>query len=211
MLSCTLFDSAIPWTVACRAPLSMDFPRLDYWSALSFPTPGDLPNSGIEPESPVSPTSAGRFFTTEPPGKPPDIYRAVGDLGSIPGLGRFPGGGHGNPLQYSCLENPHEQRSLVGYSPWGCKESDTTEWLSTLYAKQRLKSWHRWPPLWSQEMIVEYLLCAQSIPGAWDRRGIQEKRSCSHRVYILIGGDRYWTTYKSCRKNSRGLPWQSSG
>ena len=37
----------------------------------------------------------------------------VGDLGSIPGLGRSPGGGHGNPLQYSCLENPHGQRNLV--------------------------------------------------------------------------------------------------
>ena len=37
----------------------------------------------------------------------------VGDLGSIPGLGRFPGGESGNPLQYSCLENPHEQRSLA--------------------------------------------------------------------------------------------------
>jgi len=36
-------------------------------------------------------------------------------------------GGHGNPLQYSCLENPHGLRSQVGYSPWGCKESDTTE------------------------------------------------------------------------------------
>ena len=43
----------------------------------------------------------------------------VGDLGLIPGLGRSPGGGHGNPLQYSCLENPHRQRSLVGFSPWG--------------------------------------------------------------------------------------------
>ena len=47
----------------------------------------------------------------------------------IPGLGRSCGGGHGNPLQYFCLENPHGQRSLVGYSPWGCKESDTTEQL----------------------------------------------------------------------------------
>ena len=54
----------------------------------------------------------------------------AGDLGSIPGLGRYPGGGRGNPLQYSCLENPHGQRSLAGYSPWGCKESDTTEQLS---------------------------------------------------------------------------------
>ena len=44
----------------------------------------------------------------------------AGDMGLIPELGRSPGGGQGNPLQYSCLENPME-RSLVGYSPWGCK------------------------------------------------------------------------------------------
>ena len=55
----------------------------------------------------------------------------AGDLSSIPGLGRSPRGGHGNPLQYSCLENPQGQRNLVGYSPWGRKESDTTEQLST--------------------------------------------------------------------------------
>ena len=41
------------------------------------------------------------------------------DLGLIPGLGRSPGGGHGSPVQHSCLENPHRQRSLVGCSPWG--------------------------------------------------------------------------------------------
>ena len=51
----------------------------------------------------------------------------VRDLGSIPGLGRFPGGGHGNPLQYSCLENPHGQRSMAGCSPWGHKESVMAE------------------------------------------------------------------------------------
>ena len=55
----------------------------------------------------------------------------VGDLGLIPGLRRSPGGGHGNPLQYSCLENPLPQRSLAGYRPGGCKESDKTEQLST--------------------------------------------------------------------------------
>ena len=55
----------------------------------------------------------------------------AGDLGSILGLGRSPGGGHGNPLQYSCLENPHGQRNLAGCSPWGCKGLDTTERLST--------------------------------------------------------------------------------
>ena len=53
------------------------------------------------------------------------------DLGLMPGLGRFPGGGHGSPLQCSCLENPHGQRCLVGCSTWGCRELDTTEWLST--------------------------------------------------------------------------------
>ena len=55
----------------------------------------------------------------------------VGDLGSIPGLGRSPGGGHGSPLQYSCLEIPYGQRSLADYSPWGRKESDMIEQLST--------------------------------------------------------------------------------
>ena len=46
---------------------------------------------------------------------------------------RSPGGGHGKPLHYSCLGNPRGQRSLEGYSPWGCKESDTTERLSTAH------------------------------------------------------------------------------
>ena len=55
----------------------------------------------------------------------------AGDLGSIPKLGRFSEGGHGDPLQYSCLENPHGQRSLSGYSLWGHKESNMTERLST--------------------------------------------------------------------------------
>ena len=48
------------------------------------------------------------------------------DNGSIPGLERSPGEGHGNPPQYSCLENAADC-SLVGYSPWGCKELDVTE------------------------------------------------------------------------------------
>ena len=55
----------------------------------------------------------------------------VGDLGSVPGLGRSPGGGHSNPFQNSCLENPHGLGSLVGYSPWSHKELNTTERLST--------------------------------------------------------------------------------
>ena len=55
----------------------------------------------------------------------------VGDLGSITGLGRSPRGRPDNPLQYSCLENPHGQRNLAGYSPTGHKESDNTEQLSS--------------------------------------------------------------------------------
>ena len=53
------------------------------------------------------------------------------DAGSIPGLERSPGGEYDNPLQYSCLENHHGQRSLAGYSPWGHKESDRAERLGT--------------------------------------------------------------------------------
>ena len=55
----------------------------------------------------------------------------AGDLGLTPRLGRSSGGRHGNPFQYTCLENPHGQRSLEGYSPGGHKESDTNERLST--------------------------------------------------------------------------------
>ena len=70
------------------------------------------------------PTPVFMGFSSGSDGKE-SAYNA-GDLGSIPGLGRFSKGGHGNTLQYSCLENPHGQRSLLGYSLWGCKESDMT-------------------------------------------------------------------------------------
>ena len=54
-----------------------------------------------------------------------------GKPGFDPWVGKFPGGGQGNPLQYSCLENSHGQRNLEGYSPWSFSESDTTKRLST--------------------------------------------------------------------------------
>ena len=57
-------DSAIPWTVACQAPLSMGFSKQEYWSGLPFPPPGDLSDQRIEPASLMSPALAGRFFTT---------------------------------------------------------------------------------------------------------------------------------------------------
>ena len=112
----------------------MEFSRQVYWSGLPFPTPGDLLNLRIEPASLASPGLAGGFFTTVTTffqikfpgsgrsagkGLPTPVFLEflcgsagkesaciVGDLGSIPGLGRSPGEGKGYPLQYSGLENP---------------------------------------------------------------------------------------------------------
>ena len=58
------------WTVAHKAPLSIQFSLKEQWSRLPFLPPRDLPNPGIKPASPVSPALAGGFFTTVPPGKP---------------------------------------------------------------------------------------------------------------------------------------------
>ena len=66
-------NSATPWAIALQAPLSMEFSRQEYWSGLPFPTPGVLPDPGIERTSLVSPALAGRLFTTAPPGKPPAV------------------------------------------------------------------------------------------------------------------------------------------
>ena len=59
-----------PWTTYYKAVLSMGFPRQEYWSRLSFPSLADIPSTGIELEPPASPALTGRFFTTEPLGKP---------------------------------------------------------------------------------------------------------------------------------------------
>ena len=63
-----------PWTVAHQAPLSMGFSRQEYWSGLPFPSPGDLPDPGIEPRSPTLQADA---LTSAPPGKPPCIPNLV--------------------------------------------------------------------------------------------------------------------------------------
>ena len=67
MLSCVRLV-ATPWTIAFQVPLFMEFSRQEFWSGLPFPSPGDLPDSGIEPMSSASLALAGGFFTTEPPG-----------------------------------------------------------------------------------------------------------------------------------------------
>ena len=70
------------------APLPMGFPRQDYWSGLPFPTPGDLADLGIKAASLVPPALAGRFFITEPSGKPPfsSLKAALNSCNKLSGL-----------------------------------------------------------------------------------------------------------------------------
>ena len=114
---------ATPWTaahVAYKAPLSMEFSRQEYWSGLPFPSPGYLPYPGIKPRSPTLRADA---LPSEPSGKPitevlngfphssvdKESACSAGNLRSVPGSGRSPGEGNGNPLQYSYLENPMDR------------------------------------------------------------------------------------------------------
>ena len=82
--------------------------------------------------------------------------------GLIPGLGRYPGGGHGNPLQYSCLENPHGQRSLADYCSLGPKESDMTE--ATDYTHLGSKNWRqKWRTLLSNAISPLLLMVKNAV------------------------------------------------
>ena len=122
--------------VAHEAPLSMEVSRQGYWSTLPYPSPGDIPNPGIEPRSlaleadslpselpaysflkgvfylfvkwPIIYLDSSLVMDSNFPGGSDGRVSAynAGDLGSIPGLGGSSGEGNGNPLQYSCLENP---------------------------------------------------------------------------------------------------------
>ena len=91
-----MYKSVIPWTVAHQAPLPVGFSRQEYWSALPFPSPGDLSHPRIKP---TSPALQADFL---PPGK--EYACNIGDLGSIPRWGRSPEEGNSYPLQYSSLE-----------------------------------------------------------------------------------------------------------
>ena len=76
-----------PWTVAHQASLSMGFRRQEYWSGLPFSPLGELPDSGVQPTSPVSLALADKFFTTEPPRKPKGLIVKL-NL-NIPNLAQF--------------------------------------------------------------------------------------------------------------------------
>ena len=120
-----------------------------------FPLPGLLYLQQLSPIScfPLStvfnlPISSFFPSALDFPGGPDgkvSVYN-VGNPALIPGLGRSPGEGNGNPLQYYCTMpgKSHEQRSQVGYSPWGCKESDTTERVThTEYGKENHRVCHK--------------------------------------------------------------------
>ena len=134
LLSCVRLFATI-WTVAHQAPLSMGILQAEIVEWLPWPPPWDLPNPDVEPESLALQADS---LPAKPPGKP-SMSASIEKLGDWDGhiystICKIDnsGGGHGNPLQYSCLENPHGQRSLVCYGTWGRKELDTTKWPSTL-------------------------------------------------------------------------------
>ena len=91
------------------------------------PGPGDGDNSDSAKPTLVAMEKSILDMHFRVKGDPPANVGDSRDLGSIPGLERSPGGGHGNPLQDCSLKNPHGQRSLAGYSPWGHKELDITK------------------------------------------------------------------------------------
>ena len=117
-------NSVTPWTVACQAPLSMGFPRQEYWSRLPFPSPGNLPDPGTKPTSPAWQAGSSPLRHLGSPRAFWVILNAswltwwlsgkesacnAGDQGSIPGSGRSPREGNGNLFQYFCLENSMER------------------------------------------------------------------------------------------------------
>ena len=129
-----------PWTGACQAPLSMEFSRQEYWRGLPFPTPGDLPDPGVEPRSLVSPALAGRFFTTVSPGKllarwlsgkeSACQFRGRKKRGLASWVGKVPYRKKWQPAPVFLPGKSHGQRWLVDYCPWGRKELDMTEQVS---------------------------------------------------------------------------------
>ena len=151
MLNCIpLFVTT--WTVACQSLSSMGFSRQEYWSRLPFPSPGYLPDPGIEPASLLSPALTGGFLPLAPPGtqqgpaflilsritpvlpsrKASLVAQMVKNLPAMQET-RVLSLGWEDPLeknaglQHSCLENPMDRGAWQGYSPWSCKESDMME------------------------------------------------------------------------------------
>ena len=123
----------------------------------------------------------------------------VGGLGLIPGLGRSPEGGHGNPLHYSCLENPHGKRSLVGYSTWDSKELKMTKQITTA-------QWRLILSIFSQVfwLFVYLAWCSCSVtqlcPMLWDSvNPLTVAHQAPLSMGILHARVLEWVAMPSCR------------
>ena len=129
----------------------------------------------------------------------------AGDLGSIPGLERSPEEGNCYPLQYSCLENPHGQRSLASYTPWGLKELDMTEWLSLSWNLQGHKKhwlWLAWGYGHHREQGLEEPLPANCSQFSW----IWESRWGVQRGLQQLGGPQQEVGARSARGQLQWTP-----
>ena len=128
---------ATPWTVACQAPLSMEFSRQEYWSGLPFPSPGDLPDPGIEPGSPTLQADLlwNLLYLNLCKGLPwwlrwERICLQCRKPRFDPWVGKIPWRRKWQSTPGFLPGKSHGQRGLVGYSPWSHKESETTEELT---------------------------------------------------------------------------------
>ena len=111
----------------------------------------------------------------------------MGDLSSILKFGRSPGGRDGNPLQYSCLENPHGQRFPADYSSWGLRESDLSEQLSTAHCTMKVKVAQSHPTLFDpvnykvhgnlQARILEWAAIPFSRGSSWWEDGVAKSQT----------------------------------
>ena len=169
-----------PWTLACHIPLSMEFSRQDYWSELPFPSPMNLPNSGIEPVALEYPALAGKFFTTsvmaphssilawkipwtEEPGRLQSMGLEESDMTE-----RLPfhfslsciGEGNGNPLQCSCLENPRD-----GGAWWAAVSGVTQSRTRLKWLRSSSSAAWEAPTLWKVRMnFDELFIISVAIP-----------------------------------------------
>ena len=120
---CHVWLFGTPWTVACQAPLSMGFPSQECWSGLPPPPPEDLPDPGIKP---TSPALAGRFFTTEPSGKPVKKRRNNS-------VGEFPGGPVFRTQHFHCRR--------CGFNLWLGNKDPTSQRCGQKKKKVFFKGW----------------------------------------------------------------------
>ena len=141
------------WTVASQAPLSTGLSRQEYWSMLPFPSPGDLPNPGVEPGSPALQADSLLTQVRVKPGgtngkDPTCQWRRYKRRGFNPWVREIPWRRKWQPAPVFLPGKSHGQRSLAGYRPWSCKESDITEQLSTCtHTRFTFRSSGDWPRL----------------------------------------------------------------